>query len=72
MVEVLEVRYTPDAASWVLALCLPSLRPAKATRSIRSASTADIRARRLFPHFAYEIVFDVGYGGALHLLGRQR
>ena len=29
-VVVLETRYTPDAASWALALCLPSLRPARA------------------------------------------
>ena len=30
-VVVLETRYTPDAASWALALYLPSLRPARAT-----------------------------------------
>ena len=29
-VVMLETRYTPDAASWALALILPSLRPAKA------------------------------------------
>ena len=29
-VVVLETRYTPNAASWALALILPSLRPARA------------------------------------------
>ena len=29
-VVMLETRYTPDAASWALALFLPSLRPARA------------------------------------------